>query len=238
MIEIPIIYQDESILVVDKPFGVVVNRSVTQHEETIQDWVEKRLGVIWEMGEIGEIENQDFWERGGIVHRLDKDTSGVLVIAKTPEAFTELQRQFKEREIEKEYIALVHGTPLQKEFVVNAPLGRNPRNRVKWAIVKDGRESVTAFSVISQFKNEYGDFSLIKCIPTTGRTHQIRVHLASMKLPIVGDILYAGRKRSKTDLEWCGRMFLHATRLTLTNPATRLRSTFVSELPKELNKLL
>ncbi|MFH2109607.1 MAG: RluA family pseudouridine synthase [Patescibacteria group bacterium] len=224
--DIPIIYQDKSLLVVDKPWGVVVNRSETQRGETVQDWVRARWGEVEGVG--------DFYERSGIVHRLDKDTSGILIIAKNLEAFGELQRQFKFREVEKEYVALVHGKMLQEEIVVNAPLGRNPRNRIKWAIVQGGRESTTAFSLISQFTNEYGDFSLIKCVPTTGRTHQIRVHLASMRMPIVADVLYAGRKRHKIDGKWCPRMFLHATRLSLTHPTTGKRVTFASKLPKEL----
>jgi len=261
MITPKIIYEDEGLLVIDKPYGVVVNKSDTQHsDETVQDWVEKKLNLEskneiatprqtrFAMTSPTYDKEEEFYDRGGIVHRLDKDTSGVLLIAKNPKTFEILQEQFKKRKVSKEYLALVHGD-IQKifnkeknqgalSFTIDAPIARNPKNRMKWAVVAGGKEARTIFNFQFLIFNEYGKYSFIKCIPETGRTHQIRVHLASLGFPIVGDLLYTGKKMHRIDLSWCSRMFLHATKLCIVHPSTKKRVEFTSPLSSELEKLL
>jgi 23S rRNA pseudouridine1911/1915/1917 synthase len=248
--EIKILYEDSYILVIDKPWGVVVNRCETSKEKTIQDWLLERSGSnITQKTDLTGLtdaiynKRKEFYDRAGIVHRLDKDTSGVLIIAKNPEAFANLQDQFKKREVVKEYIALVHGDVLRSsnskpEFVIDAPIGRNPRNRMKWAIVEGGKEAKTIISYQLSISNEHGSFSLIKCKPKTGRTHQIRVHLASFGYPIVSDPLYLGKKLLTMDLGWCPRMFLHAVSLSIKHPVSGKRVIFKSPIPRELGVVL
>jgi len=251
MTEPKIIFEDEYILVIDKPHGVVVNRSETQKEETIQDWLSIRAGSnktnkTNSTNITNEIydKTKEYYERAGIVHRLDKDTSGVLLIAKNPEVFANIQNQFKEREVVKEYIALVHGDLKEKlgrtnfVFTIDAPIGRNPRNRMKWAVVEGGREALTIFNFQFSIVKDQGCFSLIKCKPKTGRTHQIRVHLTALGYPIVGDPLYLGKKIRTMDLEWCPRMFLHAVKLGITHPVSGKEVVFESSLPNELQILV
>src|SRR5690606_37749976 len=142
-----------------------------------------------------------FWERQGVVHRLDKETSGVLLLAKKPEVFVELLRAFREREVKKTYFALVHGVPEVLQGQINAPIGRLPWNRLRFGVLAGGRDAVSSYRVINMYKNVevagvYGrhEFALVEVKPHTGRTHQIRVHMQYLGTPIVGDELYCGRK--------------------------------------------
>lgn len=230
--EIKIVFEDEVFLVIEKPAGVVVNRAQTVKGETVQDWAEKRLkdqGI--EMG--GE---SDFGRRAGIVHRLDKGTSGLLVIAKNPEAFSGLQTQFKARKVEKRYLALVHGRVVPKEGEIRLPVGRNPFNREKFGVFPGGREALTKYRTVSRFFVSGSWFSLLEVWPKTGRTHQIRVHLKALGCPVVSDAKYAGRKTNRADRQWCSRMFLHASSLGFGHPRTKKWLQFESSLPPDLKK--
>lgn len=242
--KIKIIFEDEDLLVIEKPVGVVVNRAKTVKRETIQDWAEERLGFRGQG--LGSREKMDFVRRAGIVHRLDKETSGLLVIAKNAKAFTDLQAQFKARKTRKKYLALVHGEVKPKEGRIEYPIARNPFNREKFGVFSGGRESVTEYKVISHFP--ISNFTLLEVFPKTGRTHQIRVHLKAIGHSVVADEKYAGRKTSRADRQWCPRMFLHASFLGFFHPekgrgplgALRPRTgkwmEFKSELPLVLKR--
>lgn len=241
-----IIFEDDHILVLNKPPGFVVNRAETQKEETLEQWLsdEKKIRI----------------ERSGIVHRLDKDTSGVLVVAKTLAAMHHLQAQFANRKTQKQYIALAHGNFSQDEGTIKESLGRNPKNRTKFTVIENGRPSETSFRVTGWFllaqekikellphdnKNQQRyyqqqaqNYTLLRLEPKTGRTHQIRVHLLTLRHPIVSDRVYTSRRLLRLDLLWCSRQFLHAEKLSFTHPVTGERMTFTSELPKDLREAI
>lgn len=230
--EVKIISEEKDFLMVEKPAGVVVNRARTVKGATIQDWAEKKLkGEGVDLG--GE---SDFGRRAGIVHRLDKGTSGLLIIAKNPEAFSNLQAQFKARKVEKKYLALAHGRVVPKEGEITLPVGRNPFNREKFGVFPGGREALTKYRTVSQFFVSGSWFSLLEVFPKTGRTHQIRVHLKALGCPVVSDAKYAGRKTNRADRQWCPRMFLHASSLGFFHPRTEKWLQLESSLPPDLKK--
>lgn len=216
-----VIYEDEVMLVVDKPAGMVVNRAETVKEETVQDWVEEKLhprGV----------------PRSGIVHRLDKDTSGVLVIGKTASACELLKRQFKDRRVTKGYLALVHGRVEPRAGDIAVPVGRSRRDRHKFAVKIDGRPAETGYEVDSYWQDKDGlNYTLLRLQPKTGRTHQLRVHLAYLGHPLVADDRYGGEKQARRDRQWCPRQWLHAGGLKLTHPQGGARQ-WESPLPRDL----
>lgn len=245
--DINIIYQDECLLVIDKPPGLVSTPADSVlGVKTLADILEGDFGV--------EL------DRGGLVHRLDKDTSGIVLAAKTKEVFENLQAQFASRDVKKEYTALTHGfTP--EEVEVSGAISRNPGNREKFIVLEGGKEASTSFKRVEKLemsdevkdqiftgfnkiqkrkleRNNYGEFSLLKCFPKTGRTHQIRVHLKHINFPIVGDEKYAGRKTSRLDNRWCKRQFLHASKIEFTHPNTGKRISFESPLPEDLKEAL
>lgn len=246
-----VIFEDDSILVLDKPAGIIVNRAdTTKEDQTVQDWVEEYLKIRSTKHKIlnkSQIQNSndrnnfEFLSRAGIVHRLDKETSGLLIIAKTPEAFLELQRQFKERLVKKTYIALAHGKVEPEEGEISVPVGRLPWNRIRFGVVAGGRESLTKYKVLSikyLVSNEKEPLSLVELYPETGRTHQIRVHLKHINHPIFGDSLYAGRKTSRDDRKILSRVFLHASKISFIHPKTGESVSFESPQPKELQELV
>ena len=230
-----VIYEDDDILVADKSAGMIVNRAeTTRGEVTVQDWMEERLGI-----QDDRKEGSDFYDRGGVVHRLDKETSGVLILAKTPEAFVDLQRQFKERVVKKVYVALAHGKLVPGEGEIKAPVGRLPWNRRQFGIVAGGRESVTFYRVLDYYREKGGELlSFVELNPKTGRTHQIRVHLKYIGYPIFADFLYAGRKTARDDRRVLGRVFLHAYKIAFIHPRTGKEVSFESSLPGELAGVL
>lgn len=234
--DISIIYEDKTFIVINKPSGIVVNRASSVRGETIQAWMEERLRTK----NLELITNNvgDFYQRAGIVHRLDKDTSGLLIIAKTAEAFYHLQFQFKERKITKKYQALVHGRVLPPKGEIKASVGRLPWNRERFGILPGGRPAITLYNVLSPYKKDKQFFSLLEVGPKTGRTHQIRVHLKYIGHPIVTDKFYAGRKTYKQDIKFCPRLFLHAFYLKLKHPETLEQIEFESKLPKDLKRVL
>jgi len=227
-VEPKIVYEDESLLVLDKPAGVVVNRAKSVRGKTVQDWLEKYLKIRgWGIG-----------GRAGIVHRLDKETSGILVVAKTEEAFKNLQAQFKARKVKKGYTALVHGRVEPEQGLVSAPVGRLPWRRERFGVLPGGRKAETEYKVSSYYQKESQDFSLLAVTPKTGRTHQIRIHLKYLRHPIVADEFYTGRKTARADRTWCPRLFLHAGTISFNHPKTQRRITLDSSLPQDLKKAL
>ena len=263
-----VIFEDGSLLVLDKPPGLVVTSSETQSEPSLQDILAKEYKISA--------------ERSGIVHRLDKDTSGLLLVAKDDETLAALQAQFKSREVKKEYLALVHGF-IEKAGKIEAPIARNPGDREKFVVVRPckvgpyeatnarpacnamrsiaGREAVTEYKPLElrvmspefmekifqgftkiQFRKlrtmNYEQFTLLRCHPLTGRTHQIRVHLKYLGFGVVGDSKYGGRKTVRLDHRWVPRQFLHAAKLEFTHPRTGEKMSFESKLPEDLEKSL
>lgn len=218
---IPIIFEDNDLLVINKPSGLVVNRAdTTSHFDTLEDWLMTNRHLTL--------------ERAGIVHRLDKDTSGLLIVAKNPASFENLQEQFKSRGVIKKYLALVHGLIEPRLGSINAPVARSPFNRMHFGVFPGGREAVTDYKLI---KN-YGQYSLLELTPHTGRTHQIRVHLKYIGHPIVSDPLYGGRKNLQSDQKFCPRLFLHASYLQFSHPKTGEILEFSQPLPEELSGVL
>jgi 23S rRNA pseudouridine1911/1915/1917 synthase len=220
-IELPIAYEDASILIVDKPAGMVVHPS---HGHDTGTLVHALVGRAEARGErLGSIAGVG---RPGIVHRLDKETSGLILVAKTDEAQASLMEQFGARTIEKEYLALVRGETPSQRGRIEAPVGRDPRDRQRMAVVASGRAAVTEYEALGA----KGGYALVALHPLTGRTHQLRAHLAYLGLPIAGDLRYGGGS-GPGGLQ---RQFLHAARITLRRPLDGRRLTAWSELPADL----
>jgi 23S rRNA pseudouridine1911/1915/1917 synthase len=248
--DISIIFEDDSLLIVDKPAGITVNRAeTTKNETTVQDWSEKKIGIknqelriknAKKFGEEGWDPSIDFYSRGGIVHRLDKETSGILIIAKTPEAFVNLQQQFRERTVKKTYLALSHGAVQPIEGEISVPVGRLPWNRNRFGILPGGRESKTLYKVLSNYQmpKSHETLSLVELYPQSGRTHQIRVHLKYINHPIFADFLYAGRKTARSDRKLLSRVFLHAAKISFLHPTTEEHISYEAPLTKELDDFL
>lgn len=239
--EFPIIYEDDYLCVIDKPAGIVVNRAESVKEETVQDWAEKkfRLKADHPLDEKLTEENKDFFERSGIVHRIDKDTSGLLLIAKQLASFKALQLLFAQREMHKEYIALVHGKIEPGKGDIHASVGRLPWNRQRFGVLAGGREAHTSYLVMQYYIDKSPAlYSLVQLLPTTGRTHQIRIHMKYIGHPLVSDKFYAGRKTYKRDRLFCPRLFLHAGRLHFLHPITAKEIDITSQLPDDLNTVL
>lgn len=233
MMDIKIIYEDDSLLILDKPTSITVNNSdTTKNEETVQDFVAKTHSNF-----TNPLFNDtsDFYKRAGIVHRIDKETSGILVVAKTKIAFENLQAQFKERKVEKTYVALVHGHIDLDEGEIVVPIGRLPWNRKKFGVLAGGKEAITHYRVLENYQKP---LTLLELNPKTGRTHQIRVHLKYFNHPIFGDFLYAGRKTSREDRKILNRFFLHAAKIIFYHPTTGERIIFESPIPTELKEVL
>jgi 23S rRNA pseudouridine1911/1915/1917 synthase len=222
-IPLDIVYEDDDLLVIDKPAGLVVHPAAGHLGGTLVNAV---------LGHAPELEGVGDEQRPGIVHRLDKDTSGLIVVAKNDRAHRELQRQFKAREVEKIYVALLDGEPPSATGRIEAAIGRDPRNRKRMAIVpaERGRMAITEYRVTAR----YARHTLVEAHPLTGRTHQLRLHFAYLKCPIAGDMVY-GRRMPTLPL---GRHFLHAARLTLTLPSSGRPATFEAPLPPELEAAL
>jgi 23S rRNA pseudouridine1911/1915/1917 synthase len=224
-IPLQVAYEDPAILIVDKPAGLVVHPSAGHARGTL---VHALLGHAAARGEgLGSVAGVG---RPGIVHRLDKDTSGLLVVAKTDLAQASLMRQFGGRTIQKEYLALVRGPAPARRGRIEAPVGRDPRDRQRMAVVADGRAAVTEYEALAAG----GGYTLLALRPQTGRTHQIRAHLAYLGLPIAGDQRYGGGLGPGG----LARQFLHADRLTLDRPLDGARLTAWSELPEDLRRTL
>ncbi|MBR4496661.1 MAG: RluA family pseudouridine synthase [Acholeplasmatales bacterium] len=208
-----IVYEDDDVAVVNKPKGLVVHPSLTSTEPTLVN------GLLYELDDLSSINGI---ERPGIVHRIDKDTTGLLMIAKNDNASKSLTEQLKNHSCNRTYHALVYGVINEEKGRINAPIGRSKEDRKKMAVVKDGKEAITNFKVLKRFK----DFTYIECKLETGRTHQIRVHLEYIGHPLVGDKTY-GRRKVIGDQG----QFLHAKTIGFIHPTTGKWMEFDSELP-------
>lgn len=221
-IPLEIIYRDKHFIIIDKPPGMVVHPGAGSRRGTLVNAL---------LHHFPEVKNIGPEERPGIVHRLDKETSGVMVIARTLKAYKELQRQFKRREVEKVYLGLVWGRMPENAGKIDWPIGRHLRHGERISVkTRKPRTAETHYLVQKEFK----DFTLLEIKPVTGRTHQIRVHLAASGHSLVGDVRY-GRRKSK---ERYTRLFLHALRISFIHPETKERVEFTSPLPEELKEIL
>lgn len=221
-----IIFKDESLLILNKPPGWIVNEARTARDQpVIQRWVALNFKF--------PISNDRIF-RNGIVHRLDKETSGILIVAKTEAAFKDLQSQFKARQVKKEYLALAHGKIEPKTGIVEVPVGRLPWNRERFGVLPGGRAAETNYKVKKYYEKEKEKFSFLALKPKTGRTHQIRIHLKHLGYPIVSDEFYAGRKTARADRKWCPRLFLHASKISFKHPGSKKPVSYESGLPQDL----
>lgn len=223
-----IIFEDEAVVVINKPAGMVVNDAETVKDlVTVQKWFKPRM----KEGTVGS----EFEQKGGVVHRLDKDTSGVMILAKTEVAYENLKLQFLERKSAKKYLALVHGRLKANEGILSAPIERNPNKKQKFYVGTDpARTAITEWSV----KQVFGEYSLVELRPHTGRTHQLRVHMTHLGHPIVGDPIYGIRRELENDRLICPRMWLHAEELEVTHPTTGQKQIFRASVPEELANTL
>ncbi len=234
-IPLDIVFEDEYLAVINKPAGMVVHPGAGVQRGTLANAIAYHFE--FEQSAAGDATEL----RVGIVHRLDKDTSGLIVVAKTEEIHEALSEQFRERKVYKNYVALVHGSPDQNRGKVDAPIGRNKHNRLRMKVATHGRSAVSLWSV----RKRYGKFTLLDVEIKTGRTHQIRVHMAYINYPVVGDEIYnEGRDNTVADtnvrnsIATMRRFFLHAEKLTFTHPKTVERLEFTQSLPDELQQLL
>ena len=225
-IPLDVVYQDDALLVVDKPAGLTVHPAPGHPAHTLVNALLSLCGDLKGIG--GEV-------RPGIVHRLDKDTSGLMAVAKTDRAHRSLTDQFRDRIVVKGYTALVHGAIEPPQGEVSAPIGRDTRNRKRMAVVSDGREAVTAYRTVERIDVGEERFSLIEVLPKTGRTHQIRVHLAHLGAPLVGDRVYGGAKA-----KWpqAARHLLHAHALGFHHPSHAGWVEFTSDIPADFEAVL
>ena len=273
-----ILFEDSDFLVLNKPPGVVVNDATSVSGETVQSWLHERMiaqNEVWpstwhdqlpsdfttEYGTPEEI----FLQRQGIVHRIDKDTSGALILAKHPGSLINLMDQFKKRTVHKTYRCLVHGKLAATHDLIKLPIARSTQQRQKFQVDMAGRPAETEYWVeaAGAFPQEkfielliesdmtrgrteaqlakehagYGVVTLVRCMPKTGRTHQIRVHFSFLQHPLVGDTHYLG-KRGKLDELWCARQFLHAAEVSVRHPRTGEAVSFTAPLTADLLKVL
>ena len=226
-IPLDVLFEDESILVVNKPAGMVVHPGAGNWSGTLVNAV---LGREPDMNLMLEDDSEIDPLRPGIVHRLDKDTSGALIIAKTPRALRRLSKAFAEREVEKNYLAIVHGTPIPTSSVIKTAFGRHPVDRKKMAVLRqgEGKEAVTAYRVLKTGWRNGRKVSLIQVRLHTGRTHQIRVHMAHMGFPLLGEKLYNRGHAPDAD-----RQMLHAWKLEIYHPETDEVMAFEAKPPAD-----
>jgi len=212
-IDLPILYEDDDCVVIDKPIGLLTHsKGAFNPEATVATWLTSR------------VEEMD-GERAGIVHRLDRATSGVMICAKNSEALAWLQKQFSQRKVKKSYLAIIQGQLEPAEAVIDMPIERNPKAPATFRVGANGKSAITHYKILKSA----GDYSLVELKPETGRTHQLRVHLAYQGHPIVGDSFYDG--------ETAERLFLHAEQLEITLP-NRKRKVFTAKLPIDFNHKL
>lgn len=274
--KINILFEDNDLVVIDKPSGMVVNRSKTTPSGTLQDILlkdfnfedliapykvnapQKSFAEYYSSDEDREenmetdnetdeddllynnrkilTKEEEFADRVGVVHRLDKGTSGIILVAKNPKTFVDIQSMFKQRKVHKEYYAAVHGKVTEEFFEVDAPIARDKKNRLRFAISSEGRKAYTKFELQNTKKYQNFSLSLLKCLPLTGRTHQIRVHLYALNHPIVGDRTYSGKRQYKLSEDLgITRLMLHASLLTLHYKNKKL--VLSSSIPQEFKTL-
>ncbi|MFC1633008.1 RluA family pseudouridine synthase [Patescibacteria group bacterium] len=229
-VEFEIVFQNKDLAIIDKPAGLVVHPSDKNEKKTLAHGLLARIPEVKAIGE-------DPY-RPGIVHRLDKDTSGLLVVAKNPEAYLFLKKQFQDRQVRKIYWALVHGKLKEDDQIIDLPIARSKRDPRRRSVPRSpellshARQASTKLRVLKRFEK----YTLVEAEPITGRTHQIRVHLHALHHPIVGDQLYGGKQKNEN--LGLKRQFLHAKNITLMMPGEKNLRTFKSDLPQDLRKAL
>jgi len=243
-IPLDIVYEDEDVAIINKPAGMMVHVGAGATEDqrnrgTLVNALLHHFAMLSAVG--GET-------RPGIVHRLDKETSGLIIVAKNDDAHRNLAAQFAKREVKKTYIALVHGWPKKDRATISASISRDPVRRVRMTTRgSGGREAVSHYSVVRRFESGFGKFTLVEVKIDTGRTHQIRVHMASLGHPVVGDALYGapremrarhGRATDEGAAISLSRNFLHAAQIELTHPKTGQKIALTSPIPRELEAFL
>ena len=228
-IPLDIIFEDEEIMIINKSVGMVVHPGSGNPDGTLVNAL------------LAHEESLGFLPRAGIVHRLDKDTSGLMVVAKKESAYLNLIEQLKERSVKRTYMAIVVGVPISNK-IINEPIGRHPKIRTKQAVVKNGKEAITRVSLSESFQG----YSLLRVNLETGRTHQIRVHLSHAGYPIVGDSVYGARKQFapgsteglKNIISSFTRQALHASELELIHPSSKKLVSFEADLPEDMSTLI
>ena len=228
-IPLDIIFEDEEIMIINKSVGMVVHPGSGNPDGTLVNAL------------LAHEESLGFLPRAGIVHRLDKDTSGLMVVAKKEAAYLNLIEQLKERSVKRTYMAIVVGVPISNK-IINEPIGRHPKIRTKQAVVKNGKEAITRVSLSESFQG----YSLLRVNLETGRTHQIRVHLTHAGYPIVGDSVYGARKQFapgsneglKNIISSFTRQALHASELELIHPSSKKLVSFEADLPEDMARLI
>lgn len=231
-IPLDVVYEDDDIIVINKPTGMVVHPAAGNYSGTLVNALLHHCGDS--LSGIGGV------VRPGIVHRIDKDTSGLLVVAKNDPAHLSLSEQIKDHNVSRIYYAIVCGNLKDDNGTIDAPIGRSPIDRKKMAIIRDplknAKNAITHYEVLERFKG----FSFVKCVLETGRTHQIRVHMSSVGHPLLGDEVYGGvgSKFFQTNKKLISGQCLHAGELVLTHPATGKEMRFKSALPEEMEKML
>lgn len=235
MQEPQVLHETNDVVVINKPYGLIVHGDGKDTGPTLVDWF---LGYCPTAAGVGETATDQMGEaidRSGIVHRLDRETSGVLILVKTPEAFAHLKQQFQDRLVKKEYRAFVYGRLNDRWATINRPIGRSakdPRRRSAERGAKGVlREAITEFERIGTGEYQTEPFSYVKLFPKTGRTHQLRAHLRAIDRPIVGDTLYAEYKTDRSNHLDCDRLMLHAHLLEITLPDGEL-GRFIAPLPQ------
>jgi len=233
-IPLDIIYEDADIIVVNKQAGIIVHPARGYKSGTLVN------GLVYHANRLSTV-NADY--RPGIVHRLDKNTTGVLIVAKSDHAHWKISRQFAERTTKKHYLAIVHGVPELAADRINVPIGVHPHQREKCAVRPDGKEAITFYEVLEEFRG----YALVRLSPRTGRTHQLRVHMAYLKHPIVADDMYGGKvvydwqiedRQAEIAEPVMARVALHAWKLELRHPATGEMMTFEAPLPEDMQTFL
>lgn len=229
-----VVHEDDDLIVIDKPAGLVVHHGAGHSGGTLVD------GLLARYPELADLAALGFGDpaRPGIVHRLDKDTSGLMVVARSPRAFLALSEQLRRHQAQRSYLALVHGVPSASAGIVDAPLGRSTRAPTRMAVTAGGRPARTSYRVRHVYREPL-PCALLDVELETGRTHQVRVHLAAIGHPVIGDTRYASayQVRQATDTLGARRQFLHAFRLTLEHPAGGSR-TWRAEMPEDLGAVL
>ena len=224
VVEIPILFEDDDVVVIDKPVGVAAHPSPGWTGPTVTESLVASGHLLTDRGAA---------EREGIVHRLDVGTTGAMVVAKSPAAYSSLKRQFKDRSVDKEYHAVVHGLLDPLSGTIDAPIDRHPSKDYKWAVVHGGRPSITHYETLEAWPRA----SLVEVHLETGRTHQIRVHMAAMRHPCVGDLTYGADPTLSRELG-LERQWLHARRLGFEHPITGDRIDVQSPYPQDLSQAL
>lgn len=232
-IEPTVLYEDQNMVAINKPAGLVVHSDGKTKENTLADWVLEKYPETENVGE--SIETKDgIIKRPGIVHRLDRETSGVMLVAKNNEAFLNLKEQFQNHQISKKYEAFVYGNVKNDEGVIDRPIGRSKSDFRKWSAQRGARgemrEAVTEYKVLKRSN----DYTLIEALPKTGRTHQIRVHLKAINYPIVGDALYASKKENTLGFD---RVALHSKEIRFKDLGGK-EHTVIAPYPKDFSKAL